>query len=56
MHPLPYVLTIAAASFIYIAVADLLPLLHRERSSFALQSVLIGLGVMVVPLVGQWVH
>jgi zinc and cadmium transporter len=55
-HILPYVLTIAAASFIYIAVADLLPLLHRQRSSFALQSALIGLGVMVVPLVGQWVH
>ena len=55
-HALPYVLTIAAASFIYIAVADLLPLLHRQRSSFALQSALIGLGVMVVPLVGQWVH
>lgn len=53
---LPYVLTVAAASFIYIAVADLLPLLHRQRSSFALQSALIGLGVMVVPLVGQWVH
>jgi zinc and cadmium transporter len=55
---LPYVLVlaIAAASFIYIAVADLLPLLHRQRSSFALQSALIGLGVMVVPLVGQWVH
>ena len=55
-HFLPYVLTIAAASFIYIAVADLLPLLHRQRSNFALQSALIGLGVMVVPLVGQWVH
>ena len=55
-HILPYVLTIAAASFIYIAVADLLPLLHRQRSSFALQSALIGLGVIVVPLVGQWVH
>lgn len=53
---LPYVLTIAAASFIYIAVADLLPLLHRQRSSFALQSALIGLGVMVVPLLGQGVH
>ena len=53
---LPYVLTIAAASFIYIAVADLLPLLHRQRSGFALQSALIALGVMVVPLVGQWVH
>lgn len=55
-HFLPYVLTIAAASFIYIAVADLLPLLHRQRNSFALQSALIGVGVMVVPLVGQWVH
>ena len=55
-HVLPYVLTIAAASFIYIAVADLLPLLHRQRNSFAMQSALIGVGVMVVPLVGQWVH
>jgi len=55
-HLLPYILTVAAASFIYIAVADLLPLLHRQRSSFALQSGLIGLGVMVVPLVGHWVH
>lgn len=55
-HFIPYVLTIAAASFIYIAVADLLPLLHRQRSNFAVQSALIGLGIMVVPLVGQWVH
>jgi zinc and cadmium transporter len=55
-HVLPYVLTIAAASFIYIAVADLLPLLHRQRNSFAMQSALIGVGVMVVPLVGKWVH
>jgi zinc and cadmium transporter len=53
---LPYILTIAAASFIYIAVADLLPMLHRQRNSFAAQSALIGLGVMVVPLVGHWVH
>lgn len=53
---LPYVLTIAAASFIYIAVADLLPMLHRQRHSFAAQSALIGLGVLVVPLVGHWVH
>lgn len=55
-YVLPYVLTIAAASFIYIAVADLLPLLHRQRSSFAMQSALIGLGVMVVPTVGNWLH
>jgi len=55
-HVLPYILTIAAASFIYISVADLLPLLHRQRSSFAQQSALIGLGVLVVPLVGHWAH
>ncbi len=55
-HLLPYVLALAAASFIYIAVADLLPLLHRQRNSFVMQSTLIGLGVMVVPVVGQWVH
>ena len=53
---LPYVLTIAAASFIYIAVADLLPMLHRQRNSFAVQSALIGLGVMAVPVLGHWVH
>lgn len=53
---LPYVLTIAAASFLYIAVADLLPMLHRQRHSFATQSALIGLGVLAVPLVGHWVH
>ena len=53
---LPYVLTIAAASFIYIAVADLLPMLHRQGNSFAVQSALIGLGVMAVPVLGHWVH
>ncbi len=53
---LPYVLTIAAASFIYIALADLLPMLHRQRSSFALQSALIGLGIMIVPTIGLWLH
>jgi zinc and cadmium transporter len=49
-------LAIAAASFIYIAVADLLPLLHRQSGGFIRQSALIGLGVLVVPFVGHWVH
>jgi zinc and cadmium transporter len=53
---LPYVLTLAAASFIYIALADLLPMLHRQRNSFVRQSALIGLGVLVVPLLGHWAH
>jgi len=55
-HILPYVLAVAAASFIYISVADLLPMLHRQRGAFAKQSALIGLGVMVVALIGQWLH
>lgn len=46
----PYALAIAAASFIYIAVADLIPELHRHASSRAVvgQALLIGLGVATV--------
>lgn len=55
-HILPDVLTIAAASFIYIALADLLPLLHRQRTGFVRQSALIALGVVAVPLLGHWAH
>jgi len=47
---LPYVLAFAAASFIYVAVADLIPELHR-RWSFADatgQVILIGAGVATV--------
>lgn len=55
-HILPYVLTVAVASVIYIVVGDFLPLKHRQRNSFELQSALIGVEVMMVPLVGQWVH
>lgn len=52
----PYILTLAAASFIYIALADLMPLLHRQGHNFAVQSALIASGVLVVPLVSHWVH
>lgn len=47
---LPYVLALAAASFIYVAVADLIPGLHRSTalSSSLRQVVLIALGVAVV--------
>lgn len=47
---LPYVLAIAAASFIYVAVADLIPDLHRTSALAATlrQVALIGLGVAVV--------
>jgi zinc and cadmium transporter len=58
MHLLPYALAFAAASFIYIAVADLIPGLHRRVDIRAgLEQVLfIGLGVAVVYLTHQQIH
>lgn len=49
-HLLPYVLAVAAASFIYIAVADLIPDLHKrvERRVMVEQVVLILAGVAVI--------
>lgn len=49
---IPYLLALAAASFIYIAVADLVPALQRQRRplDFALQFSLLGCGVGVVLL------
>lgn len=54
----PYVLSIAAASFIYIAVADLIPGLHRrpEPSATLQQFTLISVGVLVILLAEQMVH
>lgn len=53
----PYVLAMAAASMIYVAVADLIPGLHkRTRLYETLQQVgLIGLGVASVALLGHFV-
>ena len=47
---LPYVLAIAASSFIYIAVADLIPGLHKRPSmgATAQQIALIAVGVLVI--------
>jgi zinc and cadmium transporter len=52
---LPYVLAFAAAGFLYIAVADLIPTLHRRFAvKDALSQVaLIAIGVAVVALAGQ---
>jgi len=55
---LPYALAIAAASFFYVAVADLIPGLHRKldlRSS-ATQIALIVSGMLVMALVEQAAH
>lgn len=58
LHIVPYVLAVAAASFIYIAVADLIPGLHR-RPQFAatLQQIgLIGAGIVLIYLAHSTLH
>lgn len=52
---IPYVLSVSAASFIYIAVADLVPELHRKRqpSDWLSQGVLLTLGLATVLLIGE---
>jgi zinc and cadmium transporter len=58
MQVLPYALAIAAACFLYVAVADLIPGLHRrvEPSASLAQIVLIAAGIAVIILVGQHHH
>jgi zinc and cadmium transporter len=49
---LPYFLALAAASFLYVAMADLIPTLHRgtlDRNAIR-QLILIGLGVATIVL------
>lgn len=55
---LPYALAVAAGSFLYIAVADLMPLLHQRRriDGFLPQSALMAAGLVCIPLVGHWLH
>ncbi len=55
---LPYILAVAASSFIYIAVADLIPGLHRRpQLSVTLQQIsLIGLGVVMIYMAHSFLH
>jgi zinc and cadmium transporter len=55
---IPYVLAVAASSFIYIAVADLIPGLHKETrmSATAIQSFLIVAGVVVIYIAHSQIH
>ncbi|MFQ5642738.1 MAG: ZIP family metal transporter [Thiogranum sp.] len=55
---LPYVLAIAASSFIYVAVADLIPGLHKrvEFSATVKQVLLIGAGVVLIYLTHATLH
>lgn len=58
LQVLPYAVAVAAACFIYVAVADLIPGLHRRvspRESLA-QVVLITAGIAVIALVERHIH
>lgn len=57
-HLLPYVLAIAASSFIYVAVADLIPGLHKKlQVSATLQQIsLIGAGIAVIWVAHSTLH
>jgi zinc and cadmium transporter len=52
----PTALTLAAAGFIYIAVADLLPRLRGEQVAIPLHMILIGCGVAVIVLGNSHSH
>ncbi|NQW02642.1 MAG: ZIP family metal transporter [Acidobacteria bacterium] len=55
---LPYVLAFAAGNFLYVAMADLIPHLHRDdaRSTGVGQVVLIALGLLTIGLVDQFLQ
>ncbi len=55
---LPYALAVAAACFLYVAVADLIPGLHRrvDPSESVAQVVLIALGLVVIAVVEAHTH
>jgi zinc and cadmium transporter len=57
-YVLPYILAIAASSFIYIAVADLIPGLHKRLhfSATLQQVILIIIGVLVIYLAHSTLH
>lgn len=52
----PYILTIAAASFLYIAVADLMPRLKREHTAVGWHGLLLAAGIAIVVLGSSHSH
>lgn len=57
-HVLPYALAVAASSFIYVAVADLIPGLHRrmELTATLQQIALISAGVLTIYIADRSLH
>lgn len=58
MQALPYALAIAAASFLYVAVADLIPGLHRrvDARTSVQQVLLIALGILIIAFSHEFAH
>lgn len=58
LEALPYALAIAAASFLYVAVADLIPGLHRrvDMSTSFQQVLLIAVGILVIWFSHEFAH
>jgi zinc and cadmium transporter len=52
----PVLITLAAASFLYIAVADLMPRLKRETRSIGWHGILLAAGIAVVVLGSRHAH
>ncbi|NUN08937.1 MAG: ZIP family metal transporter [Ignavibacteriaceae bacterium] len=54
----PYIMALAAASFAYIAIADLVPGLHSRTGlkSLVRQTLLIGLGILTIILISHHSH
>jgi zinc and cadmium transporter len=55
---LPYVLVLAASSFIYIALADLVPDMQRRRlvGESAVQVAMLFAGIALVAIIGMQMH
>ncbi len=58
LDALPYALAIAAASFLYVAVADLIPGLHRrvDARTSVQQVILIAIGILVIAVSHEFAH
>ena len=52
----PPILSIAAASFIYIALSDLMPWLRNQRGDFAWHGAFMAAGIALVPAGTQFLH
>lgn len=53
---IPVIITIAASSFLYVAIADLMPRLKRDNTAIGLHSLLLAAGVALIALTAGHSH